>query len=128
MKTPRTTTPPAGESIDFAAGSFTPFVWLHPSLAGGQHEFAALALDVSAGCDQILQMLHVDHMTRSSNEGLRDMQDPTMTAADYDVPLLNLFETERLMRLAMRSLEMLTTAAEASVERVNAAARAEVQS
>jgi hypothetical protein len=128
MKTPRSTTAATPEPIDFAAGTFTPFVWLHPSLAGGRDEFAALALDVSAGCDQILQILHVDHMTRASNEGLRDMQDPTMTADDYDVPLLNLFETERLMRLAMRSLEMLSLSAELNIERVNSTARTEAQS
>jgi hypothetical protein len=128
MKTPRTTPPPTVAPVDFGAGTFTPFVWLHPSLAGGRNEFSALALDVSAGVDLILQTLHADHMVRAGNEDLRDMQDPTMTAADYEVPLFSLPQTEQLMRLAMRSMQMLSTAAEVAIERVNAAARAEVQS
>lgn len=95
-----------------------PFSWLHtgrPNDRGGA--LAARTLDVCQGIALCIEIAHSSDLTRLHN----DDADPGEAA----VPTLGVCDTDRLLRLARASAELLAAHAEDHIEWLNNAARRE---
>ena len=90
---------------------YEPFSWVRPDVdMSSNADFAALAIDVCSGVKTCLQLIHLSDLARSSGAG------------DEDPPVLDLRDTERLIRLSIAATSMLSDEAHARVERANDAA------
>jgi hypothetical protein len=112
--------PLTGENIN--AGKSTlkavhkPFSWLDDSLRSDrQAEFAATTFDICQGISLCIELVHSSDLERLHNVDA----DP----GEEEAPLLDLVNTERLLRLARASAELLADSAERHIEWLNTAAR-----
>lgn len=93
-----------------------PFDWIGPELQGHDTaDFLALAMDVSHGIETCLALVHSANLERTHNVDA----DP----GDEGRPILDLSDTERLLRLAQVSARLLSDHAEQRIAQLSARVR-----
>ncbi|QRX83273.1 hypothetical protein [Glaciimonas sp. PAMC28666] len=86
------------------AATHKSFSWIHPQVKYDEHaDFCALTMDVCQGIQTCIDVAHMSHMNRDNGTA----------------PALNLMDTERLLRLALVSSQMLGEIAAERIEAFN---------
>jgi len=94
------------------AGQHEPFSYLDPSLQFDQDaQFVATVKDFASGIGLCLEMINTSALAREMNEHADE--------GEEDLPLLDRSDTERLLRFANASANMLARHAEDRIEWMN---------
>ena len=99
-------------ALPISAAVHDPFSFLHPRLKHNRMaQFAASVLDITQGVSVCLELVHSSSLTRMMN----DDSGPE----DTQVPILDTVDTDRLLRLATASANLMASHAEKHIEWLN---------
>jgi len=108
-----TNTPDRIHHPDHSSAVHKPFSWLSDDVKDyPMADFTALTIDVCRGIQTCLEIVHVSNLERASNAEL----DPE----DAELPLVNAFDTTKLLRLSIASATLLQQAATDKLSWINA--------
>jgi len=94
------------------AAAHEPFSFLHPRLKHNRMaQFAASVLDITQGISVCLELVHSSSLARMMN----DDSGPE----DTQLPILDTVDTDRLLRLATASANLMASHAEKHIEWMN---------
>lgn len=94
------------------AAAHQPFSFLHGSLQyDPSAQFVAVAMDIAQGVKVCLEMANSSALARAMNLDA--------DAGEEDLPLLDVTDTDRVMRLAAAAAQLLATHAEKHIEWLN---------
>ena len=112
IHTTQSPTPEQAPAFKIKDGTHKPFSWLHGTAVDSPHAaFITTTLDICAGVQTCLEIIHNSGMERESN---RDADPGTECMA-----VVGVFDEARLLRLAIASVELLRDAAEHKVSLIN---------
>lgn len=95
-----------------SAAVHDPISFLHPRLKHNRMaQFAASVLDITQGVSVCLELVHSSSQTRMMNDD--------SSPEDAQVPILDIVDTDRLLRLATASANLMALHAEKHIEWIN---------